>query len=73
AWLQQLGFRLAIFPISTLLAATQAMQGVLEVLRREGTPATALGGLPGFGTFLDLVGLPEIRELEARFGGARVP
>jgi 2,3-dimethylmalate lyase len=72
AWLQELGFRLAIFPISTLLAATQAMQGVLEVLRREGTPATALGGLPSFGTFLDLVGLPEIRELEARFGGARV-
>ena len=71
-WLQELGFRLAIFPISTLLAATQAMQGVLEVLRREGTPATALGGLPSFGTFLDLVGLPEIRELEARFGGARV-
>ena len=72
AWLQELGFRLAIFPISTLLAATQAMQGVLEVLRREGTPATALGGLPSFGTFLDLVGLPEIRELEARFGGAKV-
>ena len=72
AWLQELGFRLAIFPISTLLAATRAMQGVLDVLRREGTPATALGALPSFGTFLDLVGLPEIRELEAQFGGARV-
>jgi 2-methylisocitrate lyase-like PEP mutase family enzyme len=72
AWLHELGFRLVIFPISTLLAATQAMQGILDLIRTEGSPATALGGLPSFGGFLDLVGLGEIRELEDRFGGARV-
>jgi len=65
-----LGFRLIIFPISTLLAATRAVTDVLAQIRTAGTPARALNHLTRFNEFLAFIGLPEIRELERRFGGA---
>jgi carboxyvinyl-carboxyphosphonate phosphorylmutase len=64
----ELGYRMVIFPIGTLLAATAGMRTFLEALRRDGTPTAAMPGLPTFGEFTDLVGLPEIRALEERFG-----
>jgi len=67
ARLRELGYRIIIFPISALLAATRGIQWVLETIRRDGTPTAALTGLPRFGEFLDFIGLPEIRELEQRF------
>jgi carboxyvinyl-carboxyphosphonate phosphorylmutase len=67
ARLRELGFRIVIFPLSALLAATRGVREVLETIRRDGTPAEALNGLPRFGEFLDLIGLPEIQALERRF------
>jgi 2,3-dimethylmalate lyase len=67
AELRALGFRIIIFPISTLLAATRAMHGVLARIHADGTPAGVLPDLPRFGEFLDFIGLPEIQSLEARF------
>lgn len=64
----ELGFALVLFPIGTLLAATAGMQRLLATLRADGTPAAALPGLPGLDGFAELVGLPEVRELAARFG-----
>ena len=58
-----------LFPIGTLLAATAGIQALLAVVRADGTPAAALPGLPSFDGFTDLIGLPEVRELEQRFGG----
>jgi carboxyvinyl-carboxyphosphonate phosphorylmutase len=66
--LRQLGFRIVIFPISTLLAATRAVHQVLADIRAAGTPLPVLDRLPGFGEFVDFIGLPEIQELERRFG-----
>ena len=65
--LSELGFRIIIFPISALLAATRGVREVLETIRRDGTPAAALPGLPGFNEFLEFIGLPEMQELERRF------
>jgi carboxyvinyl-carboxyphosphonate phosphorylmutase len=64
----ELGFSLVIYPIGTLLAATAAMRSLLATLRRDGVPS--LEGLPSFGEFTDLIGLPEVQELEQRFGTA---
>lgn len=61
----ELGFSLVIYPIGTLLAATAGMRALLSTLRRDGVPA--LDDLPSFGEFTDLVGLPEVQELEQRF------
>ena len=68
--LRSLGFRLVIFPISTLLAATAAMRSVLARIKAAGTPIDVLPSLLPFGEFLDLIGLPEIHDLDRRFADA---
>jgi 2,3-dimethylmalate lyase len=64
----ELGFALVLFPIGTLLAATAGIRALLATLRTDGAPTAALPGLPTFDEFTDLIGLPEIRSLEDRFG-----
>jgi 2,3-dimethylmalate lyase len=66
ARIAELGFALVLFPIGTLLAATAGIRRLLASLRDDGVPA--VDDLPAFDDFTDLIGLPEIRELEARFG-----
>jgi len=67
ARLTQLGYRIVIFPISTLLAATAGMRAVLREIAAAGTPAAVLGELPTFGEFVDFIGLPQVREAERRY------
>jgi hypothetical protein len=57
-----------ICPISTLLAATEAMRAVLGRIARDGTPIEAVRDLPGLTDFADLVGLPEITEIGKTYG-----
>ena len=64
----ELGFALLICPLTALLSATRAITDALGPLRRDGTPAGL--ALPAFGEFLDAIGLPEVDELSARYGGA---
>jgi carboxyvinyl-carboxyphosphonate phosphorylmutase len=68
ARLAELGFRIVIFPIATLLGTTGWMRHALAEIRKAGTPLPIMGELPRFGEFLDFIGLPEIRDLEQRFG-----
>ena len=67
ARLTELGYRIVIFPIGTLLAATAAMRAILREIATAGTPAAALADLPTFGEFLDFIGLPQVREAEQRY------
>ncbi len=67
ARLRELGYRIVIFPISTLLAATAAMRGILREIAATGTPAAVLGGLPSFGEFVDFIGLPQVLQVERRY------
>jgi carboxyvinyl-carboxyphosphonate phosphorylmutase len=67
ARLTELGYRIVIFPIGTLLAATAAMRVVLAEIARAGTPAAALAGLPSFAEFVGFIGLPQVREAEQRY------
>jgi carboxyvinyl-carboxyphosphonate phosphorylmutase len=69
----ELGFSLVLFPIGTLLAATAGIRALLATLRADGTPSAALSDLPTFDGFTDLIGLPEIRELEQRFRTSTEP
>jgi 2,3-dimethylmalate lyase len=63
----ELGFSLVLFPIGTLLAATAGIRNLLTGLKAEGVPP--LAGLPSFGEFTELIGLPEVQALEQRFAG----
>ncbi len=67
ARIAELGFALVLFPIGTLLAATAGIQRFLTTLRADGVPSAALPELPTLDGFTDLIGLPEIRDLESRF------
>ena len=68
--LRELGFKIVIFPIGTLLAATRAMRALLARIREDGTPINVLSELLAFSEFTSFIGLPEIQELERRFGTA---
>lgn len=63
----ELGFSLVIYPIATLLAATTAVRQVLQTIRTDGTPLAAMDTIPTFEQFTDLIGLPEVQQLERRF------
>ena len=65
--LQELGYSLILFPLSALFIATHAMQESLVELRKHGSPLPIMDRLTGFQEFLDIIGLPEIRELDRRF------
>ena len=67
AFLLELGFRLVIFPLTILLAATGAIRSALARIRADGTPIELVPSMLPFGAFLDFIGMPEIRELERRF------
>jgi 2-methylisocitrate lyase-like PEP mutase family enzyme len=69
AQIAELGFAMIICPITTLLTATRAITDALARLRGDGTPANLVADLPSFGHFLDIIGLPEVDELSARYAG----
>ncbi len=66
----ELGFSLVIYPIGTLLSATAGIRALLATLASDGTPTAALPGLPTFAEFTDMVGLPEVQDLEQRFASS---
>ena len=63
----EMGYKIIIFPISTMLAATKAMRDVLAAIKGAGSPLPVLDELPSFSEFLDFIGLPEIYQLERQF------
>ena len=63
-----LGFKLVIFPVSMLFAATHAMLGLLELLKRGETPSPYVEHMVTFSQFTQHIGLPEIQELERHYG-----
>ncbi len=65
--LQSFGFRIVIFPVGALLAATAAIQRLLEVIKHEGTPQGGLNQATPFDEFLDLIGLPDIDQIGKQF------
>ncbi|AWS00398.1 isocitrate lyase/PEP mutase family protein [Metallosphaera hakonensis] len=65
--LKKFGFKVVIFPISTLLSATLAMRNVLEQIRKDGTPINVMDKLYPFRNFLEFIGLPEVQNLEKKY------
>ena len=66
--LKELRFRLVIFPLSAMLAATRSVGEALASIHADGSPiSVAEDRLLPFGEFTAFIGLPEIRDLEERF------
>jgi 2-methylisocitrate lyase-like PEP mutase family enzyme len=66
--LGRLGFKLAIYPNWIILAAIPAMQAMLRELKAKGSIADIRGKVADFKQFTEIAGLPEIQQLEERYG-----
>ena len=65
--LEQLGYKLAIFPVTALLAATQAMQAVYGALAQQGSSAGLQQPLMPFTELTALMGFPDVHAFERRW------
>ncbi len=66
--IRALGFKLVIFPVSLLFAATHPMLQLLEVFKQGQTPVPFREHMLSFSQFTDQIGLPQIQEIERRYG-----
>ena len=65
--LQELGYKIAIFPATGLLAATAALQRVYRVLKDQGSSDTLAGELLAFDELCRLVGFEHVWAFETRW------
>ncbi|TZE81509.1 isocitrate lyase/PEP mutase family protein [Calorimonas adulescens] len=65
--LQNLGFKLVVFPLTNLYAATYGMMGAMQELYEKGTTAGYIDRLVSFDKFNEFIGLEETNAIEARY------
>jgi 2-methylisocitrate lyase-like PEP mutase family enzyme len=71
AEIRALGFKLVLFPVAPLFAATRALLDLLVLLKQGETPAAFEAHSVTFQQFTDLIGLPAVQALEERYGVGR--
>ena len=65
--LLDIGYKLAIFPLTALLAATQAMRSVYGALSQHGSSAALQQPLMAFDELTTLMGFPDVHAFERRW------
>lgn len=65
--LAAIGYKIVIYPVSALYAATRAVQGLLADLKGADTTAVCRDRMTKFPEFNALIGLEQVRELEKSF------
>lgn len=65
--LAEMGYNLVIYPTASTYVLAKSMLKLMEGLKKEGTTKGMMEEMVAFTQFNELVGLPEIRELEAAF------
>ena len=65
--LEKLGYDLVIFPTASTYMVAQAMKNLMEELMKTGTTENLIPEMIPFPEFNELIGLAEIRKLEAKF------
>ena len=69
---EKLGFKIVIFPLTALYAATKAMIEALTILKEKGTPLAYLDKLVTFPEFAKIVEVQRFREMEERYIPERI-
>ena len=67
AALQDIGYKLAIFPVTAMLAANQAMENAYATLKAEGSSDRLQQPLQRFSALTELMGFPEVHAFERRW------
>ena len=65
--LQALGYKIAAYALTALMASVRAMQRTLKSLQREGSSHQYLNDIATFEELDELFGFPEVRTWEKRF------
>jgi methylisocitrate lyase len=71
--LQDLGYRMVIWPVSSLRVANKAQQGLYEELARAGTTRGMLGQMQTRAELYDLIDLKGYEALDATITASRLP
>ena len=70
--LSEFGYNLVIYPTASVYVTTKAMMDLWEGLKRDKTTETMMDKMIDFPKFNEIIGLPEIREIEANYATGRV-
>ncbi|MCI0777732.1 MAG: oxaloacetate decarboxylase [Chloroflexi bacterium] len=65
--LQELGYKMVVFPLSALFSAAKAVEDTYRTLFAEKSTATRQDAMVGFEQFEEMIGVPDWRELEATY------
>jgi len=65
--LEEIGYNIVIFPTSSVYTTVYAMSNLMKELKEKGTTADCIENMVTFKMFNEVVGLPEIKELEKKF------
>lgn len=65
--LEAIGYKIVIYPVSTLYAVTKAVEGLLADLKVADTTAVCRDRMAKFPEFNELIGLAKARDLEKSF------
>jgi 2-methylisocitrate lyase-like PEP mutase family enzyme len=68
AEIEAMGFKTACFYVHALMAACKAMREVLSEIRQSGNSVSVWDRMVPFEEFWNIGGLPEIREMEKKYG-----
>lgn len=71
AELREIGFDLGIFPVSSTYVIAKAVTELMRNLKRDGTTKAVVDRMIPFAEFNDLIGLPEVRDMEKRYATGR--
>ena len=66
--LEDMGFALAVWPVSSVFIATRALEALYRTLRETGSTASLHDRMASFDQYMQVVRLPRLREREARYG-----
>lgn len=69
--LEEIGYDLAIFPVSSLYAAAKAIADIFAVLKKEGTTKGLVERMIPFDEFNDVMGLAAVRDMEQKYSTGR--
>lgn len=67
AELQELGYKMVVYPLSALFAATRAVEETYRTLFRDKSTASRAGSMVSFDEFEEIIDVPGWRELEGRY------
>ncbi len=68
AQLEEMGFKIVFFALSTLLAVTKVMKACLQELKEKGT-TTGFTEMMNFSEFKEIIEVSKYLEMEKQFGG----